>query len=257
MRAVRAFYRLIALSLWTGLIYVVWQAGLWVTQRSPRRHLHWRVFMFRTWSRGFARILRMRVTVRGPSPSAPYLLVTNHLSYVDIILLASHLGCTFISRHDVASWPIFGHLTTKMGTIYLDRNTRKDLVRVSQAMAAALARGEGVVLFAEGTSTCGNRVQLLKPSLLEIAVQSRQPVHYASLSYRTPAGEMPAHLAVCWWGEMAFSPHVLNLLKLKKFQAEIVFGTETLIETDRKVLAHKLHERISAIFTPVVKSDGL
>jgi hypothetical protein len=97
----------------------------------------------------------------------------------------------------------------------------------------------------------------LKPSLLEIAVRSRQPVHYASLSYRTHEADMPAHLAVCWWGEMSFSGHVLNLLQLSQFEAEIAFGGETLLEQDRKVLAQKLHERISVLFTPVANSDEL
>jgi 1-acyl-sn-glycerol-3-phosphate acyltransferase len=230
---------------------------MWITRPWPARHLQWRSFIFRTWSRGFARILHMRISVRGQPPQAPFLLVTNHLSYIDIILLASQLGCVFISRHDIEHWPVIGHLTTKMGTIYIDRNARKDVVRVSQAIAAALARGEGVTLFAEGTSTCGARVIPLKTSLLEIAVRSRQPVHYGSLNYRTNGKESPAHLAVCWWGDMAFAPHVLNLLKLSQFDAEIVFGTETLMETDRKVLAQKLHDRISALFTPVTNMDDL
>lgn len=204
-----------------------------------------------------AKIFNMRITVRGRPPQAPFLLVTNHLSYMDIILLASQLGCTFISRHDVKSWPVIGHLTTLMGTIYINREVRKDVVRVGNLIAAALARGEGIALFAEGTSGSGVQVNPLKPSLLEFAVQSRQPVHYASLGYRTDAGEMPAHLAVCWWADMAFSTHVFNLLKVARFYAEIVFGEDTVLEEDRKILAQKLQTRISALFTPVVKREDL
>ena len=257
LKTARTIYRLFALSLWTAAVYAVWQPGMWMTRPWPARQLYWRTLIFRTWARGFASVLQMRVTVRGQRPQAPFLLVTNHLSYVDIILLASELGCIFISRHDVESWPVIGHLTTKMGTIYIDRNVPKDVVRVSGAIAAALARGEGVTLFAEGTSTSGARVMPLKTSLLEIAVRSGQPVHYGSLSYRTNGNDMPAHLAVCWWGDMAFFSHVLNLLKLSHFEAEIVFGAETLVATDRKELAQKLHERISMLFTPVAETDEL
>ncbi len=200
-----------------------------------------------------AKIFGMRIRVSGQPPQPPFLLVTNHLSYLDVILLASQLGCTFISRHDVKSWPIIGHLTTMMGTIYINRDVRKDVVRVGNLIATALARGEGIALFAEGTSSSGTQVNPLKPSLLEFAVQSRQPVHYASLGYRTEPGEVPAHLAVCWWGDMGFSTHVFNLLKVPRFEAEIVFGEDTVLEEDRKKLAQELHARISRLFTPVVK----
>jgi 1-acyl-sn-glycerol-3-phosphate acyltransferase len=257
LKTARVIFRLLVLSLWTASVYVVWQPGMWMTRPWASRQLQWRTLIFRTWARGFANVLHMRVRVRGQRPQSPFLLVTNHLSYVDIILLASQLGCVFISRHDVERWPVIGHLTTKMGTIYIDRNARKDVVRVSEAIAAALGRGEGVTLFAEGTSTCGARVLPFKTSLLEIAVRSRQPVHYGSLSYRTNGNEMPAHLSVCWWGDMAFFAHVLNLLQVSHFEAEIVFGAETLLETDRKALAKKLHERISLLFTPVAETDDL
>jgi len=252
----RVVFRLLTMGLWTASVYIVWQLGGWLLRGSPAKSLHWRVGIFRTWSRGFARLLGMRIAVQGPPPVPPYILVTNHLSYLDIILLASQLGCTFVSRHDVAAWPVVGHLTTKMGAIYIDRTTRKDVVRVGAAIAAALHRGEGVVLFAEGTSSCGARVHALKPSLLEIAVQAGQPVHYASLRYRTPPGEPPAHLAVCWWGDMGFFPHILDLLKISKFEAQLNYGAEILRETDRKILAQKLHARITTLFEPVVEMEN-
>jgi 1-acyl-sn-glycerol-3-phosphate acyltransferase len=138
LRTARLAYRLFFLSLWTLAVYAVWQPGMWILQPWPVRQLRWRVFVFRTWSQRFAKLLRMRIVVRGQPPAPPFLLVTNHLSYIDIILLASQLGCTFISRHDLAGWPVIGHLTTKMGTIYIDRNARKDVMRVSEEIAASL-----------------------------------------------------------------------------------------------------------------------
>jgi 1-acyl-sn-glycerol-3-phosphate acyltransferase len=245
------------MSLCTTVYYALWQCGSVVNLLLRGNNRRWDAWIFRKWSKGMARIFGMRIAVRGQPPRAPFLLVTNHLSYVDILLLASQLGCTFISRHDIKSWPIIGHLTTRMGTIYINRGLRKDVVRVGNMINAALQRGEGIVLFAEGTSTAGAQIDPLKPSLLEFAAQSRQPVHYASLNYRTDTGERPAHLAVCWWGDMDFSTHVFKLLKLRRFYAEIVFGEGTVSEADRKSLALKLHERLSRLFTPIVKSEDL
>ena len=257
LKTVRAVFRIFALSLFTIVLYSLWQIGnlgAFLLRQSNRR---WCAWIFRRWSAGLARIFGMRITVRGRPPQKPFLLVTNHLSYIDIILLASQLGCTFISRHDVKDWPVIGHLTTLMGTIYINRDVRKDVVRVGHLIAAALARGEGIALFAEGTSSAGAQVNPLKPSLLEFAVQSRQPVHCASLSYRTDPGEVPACLAVCWWGDMGFATHVFHLLQVRRFYAEIVFGEEAVWEEDRKILAQKLHARISALFTPVMPAAGL
>lgn len=248
------------LALFTAALYALWQCGglaVRLARKNYRAYRRWDSWIFRRWSRGLAKIFGMRIAVRGIPPQKPFLLVTNHLSYIDVILLASQLGCTFISRHDVKSWPVLGHLTTRMGTIYINRERHKEVLRVSSMIEAALQRGEGIVLFAEGTSTAGAEVLPLKPSLLEFAVHSRQPVHYAALTYHTDRGDIPAHLAVCWWGEMAFASHVFSLLKLRRFEAAIAFGEAPVLAGDRKTLARELHRRLSALFIPVVKKEEL
>jgi 1-acyl-sn-glycerol-3-phosphate acyltransferase len=257
MRTLRAVVKIFFICVGTLAIYILWLPGKFADRLRARWGRAWRLFIFRNWARWMAFVMRMKITVQGRPPGAPFFLVTNHLSYVDILVLAAEAECVFISRHDVASWPILGHLTTGMRTIYIDRGLRKEILRVHRALEGALARGEGLVLFAEGTSSPGAEVLPLKPALLELAVARKQPISYASLSYRTPAHETPAHLAVCWWGDMTFGAHFLNLLKLERFEATLVFGEETLLERDRKVLAEKLHALISKQFTPVVKMEEL
>ncbi len=257
MRTLRAIIRIVLLSLGTLVLYLLWQSGKLSGLFSARRGRAWRLFIFRAWARMMARVMGMKITVHGRPPQAPFILVTNHLSYMDIVLLATQAECVFVSRHDVRTWPIVGHLTTSMKTVYIDRGLRKEILRVHRALEETLARGEGIVLFAEGTSSAGAEVLPFKPALLELAVARKQPISYASLGYRTPPEEEPAHLAVCWWADMAFAAHVFNLLKLKHFHATLVFGEETLLESDRKVLAEKLHALISKQFTPVVKMEEL
>ncbi len=104
----------------------------------------------------------------------------------------------------------------------------------------ALGEGQGVVLFAEGTSTRGDTVLPFKSSLLEQAARASFPVSYAALGYRTGEGEPPAHLSVCWWGEMTFMKHVIALLHLSQIQATVTFGAEPIQANDRKVLAERL-----------------
>jgi hypothetical protein len=77
------------------------------------------------------------------------------------------------------------------------------------------------------------------------------PVSLAALSYSTPAGSEPAHLAVCWWGEMNFKDHFLRLLSLQGISARVAFGDEPIQESDRKRLTARLAEELQELFVPV------
>ncbi len=257
MKTLRALRKLLLLALGTLGYYLLWQIGRGFHVLARRRDNKWRTWNFRNWSRTIARIMGMKIEVRGSAPQPPFFLVTNHLSYIDVLLLATQLDCLFVSRNDIGSWPVIGHLVTSMKTIYINRTSRKDVVRVNRLLEEALAEGEGIVVFPEGTSSLGARVLPFKPSLLELAVQRRQPVAYASIGYRTPPEEAPAHLSVCWWADMTFGAHLFNLLKLASFHASLVFGETMVLASDRKILADKLHALITKQFTPVVKMEEL
>ncbi len=198
----------------------------------------------------------MRAIVEGAPPSPPFLLVSNHLSWVDVLLLGSAVPATFVAKSELAGWPFVGSICRSAGVIFVDRESRRDLVRVSEELERALAAGAGVILFAEGTSTAGEAVAPFRPSLLDHPARAGSPVHWAALSYATPPGAPPAHLAVCWWGGMPFVPHVLGLLRLPGFAASLRFGERPVRESDRKVLASRLHEAVSSRFRPVIAEES-
>jgi 1-acyl-sn-glycerol-3-phosphate acyltransferase len=114
-----------------------------------------------------------------------------------------------------------------------------------------LDSGRGVVFFPEGTTSRGDKVAPFRPSLLEPAARSRRPVHYAALSYRTRKKCPPAERAVCWWGDMKFGSHILQLLAMPGFDASLTFGKEPIREDDRKLLATRLHRAIEQQFEAV------
>lgn len=205
----------------------------------------------RSWARATCRILGIGVTVEGVAPRPPFLLVANHLGYVDILVLLSHLDCVFVSRADAAGWPLFGALFRVGGTIFLDRDRARQIPRAMREMERALENGHGVVLFPEGTSSAGDEVLPFRPSLLEVASRAGLPVSYASLTYETPPSEPSARQVVCWWGDMTFLPHLARLVALPGFSATVRFGDETFRAADRKVLAEKLWEAVRAGFQPV------
>jgi len=252
MRWLRVSWRLLALGIVLMAIFPVYLLGWLVTRPWPATALRWRNFVFRSWSRAILGVLGVEVTVDGEPPAAPFYLVSNHLSYVDVVLLGSRLDAVFVAKSEVADWPVLGPVCRAIGTIFVDRTSRRDIPRVMERLQRTLAGGQGVVLFPEGTSTCGARVRPFRPPLLETAVRSGHPVSFVAISYRTPTGLESAHTAVCWWGGREFVGHLLNLLALPGFRASLAFGDEKFLEADRKRLAERLWQAVDHRFEPVV-----
>jgi 1-acyl-sn-glycerol-3-phosphate acyltransferase len=186
----------------------------------------------------------MRPEIRGIPPEAPFFLVTNHLGYMDVILLASCTPSVFVSKAEVAGWPVLGRFCRSVDTIFLDREFKRDLPRVVEEIDEVLRGERGIVVFPEGTSTRGETVLPFRPSLLEVPVRAGLSVSWAALSYRTPPGERPADRSVCWWGGAGFVGHFLGLLGLPWFAATVAFGEEPVVESDRKRLADRLRRSV-------------
>jgi 1-acyl-sn-glycerol-3-phosphate acyltransferase len=193
----------------------------------------------------------MRLELRGSPPSPPFYLVTNHLSYVDIVLLARTAGCRYISRADVKDWPVMGWIAKAMGTMFIDRGRVRDTKRVNELIAAALDRGDGIHFFAESRISQDARVHPFKPPLLEPAVARGCGVHYAAISYSTPEGCPRASDVIVWKGGVSLAQNMVNVLRLPGFSAIISYGDAPITGTDRKELADKLYRAVSERFTPV------
>lgn len=248
----RAAARVVALCAVTACVYAFWLAVAAFAWFSPNTSRRLRGRVFRAWARAAARIVGMRVGVSGVAPSGAFLLVSNHLSYMDVVALASQVECVFVAKSEVARWPVVGLLCRSVNTVFVNRGRKRDIPAVLGSVSRSLEEGTGVVLFAEGTSTRGARVGPFKSSLLEHAARGRVPVHFASISYRTPRGEAGASEAVCWWGDMTFLGHLYGLFTLPHFDASLAFGERTVRADDRKVLAGRLWLAVNAQFVPVV-----
>ncbi len=251
MSYARLIVRAIALSALTFAVYAVLRLGLVVIRRSSRRRTQWQALILHRWAQIAAFILGLDIDASCNAPAAPFLLVSNHLSYVDVVVLASRLECLFVAKKDVESWPIIGALCRSLGTIFIDRTNRRDLARVNCEIAQALEDGRGVILFAEGTSTKGSSVLPFRSSLLKAAARDGFPVSYAAVSYRVLGDTPPASLSVCWWGDMTFGSHFVGLLGLKGIQSTVSFGSHEIRADERKTLADRLWFEVNRLFVPV------
>lgn len=246
MRHLRAIIRSLALIGISVGYYLRWFCGRFWVAGSPKRTLDWRNRNFRGWAGMSARIMGMKINTNSQPPVGPFLLVANHLSYVDVIALAAQLDGAFVAKSEVADWPIIGGMCRAMDTIFVDRRSKRDLLRTLAQIDRTRSSGLGVVLFAEGTSSDGTAVLPFKASLLDSAARAGVPVHYASVSYVAPAGETAAKQSICWWGEMTFLDHLFRLLQTPSFQANLIFGPEPIVDRDRRVLAVALRAAVNA-----------
>ncbi len=253
----RSAWRLFGLALLTAISAVGMALGAAFTRsHSPARcraHSFWVGF----WSRSNCRLLGIRIQIEGPPPTGAFLLASNHLSYLDIIVLWCGVKCQFLSKADVARWPIFGRCARVAGTLFVDRTKRTDLPRVQAEAKQLLNAGYGLIFFPEGTSSPGAEVMPFKGSLFQIAVDADIPVHTACLHYATPNNQPPAYQNVAWWGDMAFFPHLLQLVRIRRVQARIRFQAQPVVGANRKEIAARARSQVTDAFEPLLDAPQM
>jgi 1-acyl-sn-glycerol-3-phosphate acyltransferase len=227
VKTLRAVVRIAAVCAATTLLY-----PLFIVVRSRRPSI------VRRWHAAVARILGIHITVDGTPPRGAFLLVSNHLSYVDVVVLGGLIETLFVAKADVRDWPALGPLASSTGTVFIDRESRRDAVRVTTLLRELVRGGRAIVVFPEGTSTDGSDVLPFNTPLFEAAADDALPVWYAALRYAQP--EVP------WFGDATFTSHLRTLLRLPRIDVRVSFGGP-LAPGDRKSLARAAREAIVAL----------
>lgn len=194
--------------------------------RSSRRTLH---------------IFGVEFASDGPVPVTG-LLVSNHLSYLDILVYSSLTPAAFVSKSEVMGWPVFGWFARMAGTIFVRRTRRLEAGMVGDEIRRVMSEGQLVVLFPEGTSTNGREVLPFKSSLLEPATNPEHQLHVACIAYALADGS--AEDDVCYWGDATFFPHFLKLMTKERIRARVQFAPIPKPAGDRKQLAQHLHTEV-------------
>jgi 1-acyl-sn-glycerol-3-phosphate acyltransferase len=195
-------------------------------------------------SRRILRLFKTTIKTSGTVPTSG-LLVSNHLSYVDILVIATITPAIFVAKREVKGWPIFGFFARLGGTLFVDRERRSRVGQTTNEIQAALDHGALVVLFPEGTSSDGKSVLPFKSSLLEPAAKHTHALFASRIGYTLEDGDVGEEL--CYWGDMTLVPHLFNLLSKKSIHAFVSFTLVRDSSTDRKELARQLHSEISKL----------
>lgn len=223
-----------------GAVFRAWVTLAWAGVRASRKSRQCRARRLSLACARGLRVLGVEVQAIGPVPHGG-LLVANHVSYLDMLVLASLAPATFVAKSEVASWPVFGRLARLSGAVFVRRSMRLGVRSALAQMREVLQAGGLTVLFPEGTSSDGDQVLPFHPALLA-SVPAGGVVHVAHLIYKVPGAD--AGRLVAYWGRMLFGAHLLRLLCLRRIGVEIRFARCTGLPHDRKARAIHLRQAV-------------
>jgi len=214
-----------------------------VSPAARRRLVRW-------WSAKLVRIAGLRVEVAGPPPPAQgeaAMIAANHISWIDIFVVMSVRPARFIAKSEIRDWPVAGWIADRAGTLFIRRARRHDTARINDRVHAALAQGDCVGLFPEGTTTDGRELLHFHTSLFEPAIANAATVHPAAIRYEHEDGSHCA--AVAYVGEMSFMESMGGVLGARGVTARLSFAAAIApgAGLDRRAAARTAHERIASL----------
>lgn len=233
------------------------QALLIVTRLPLRRHVpYW-------YHNAVCKLLGIRVHLSGaPMAPGPVLLVSNHISWIDIPVLGSIAPLSFVAKREVATWPFISWLAKLQRTVFIDRTRRSSVAETRGQILERLTAKERVILFAEGTSSDGNQVLPFKSSLFAAIEPSEgngagHLVQTVAIVYTRVHG-LPMNRqqrpTVAWYGDMDMLSHAWGVLKLGPLDVQVRLGEPVAMSAvgDRKMLALHAYERVRLDFSQLL-----
>lgn len=252
---VRAARRLVLMGLPIAVLMplaLVSRALASLPSRAARKAgLRLGLWVQRHWARGTLWAAGVRLDAPQSPPRAARIVLANHVSYMDILVLSSTCSARMVAKSEIARWPVLGHLSRSVGTIFLERKQRRAVVPVSEEIARTLAAEVPVGIFPEGHASSGASVAPFRGALLETAVAAQVPILAVGLSYETPSDPEPPAQLVCWYDGTPFWKHFWRLLTVRDVIARVRWSGPHEARTDRKELALRMHAEVSALAQPI------
>jgi 1-acyl-sn-glycerol-3-phosphate acyltransferase len=246
------FFRAMGRSIQLAGMFVV--AGTELAVKQPRTREERADWLHRFCARA-VKGMGIEIHVSGSFPKRGA-VISNHLSYLDIVVYAALHPCVFVSKAEIAGWPVVGWMTTMSGTVYVARGHGGSAMKARQEMQATLDAGLPVVFFPEGTTTNGSEMLKFHGGLLAQALHGGAAVTAAYVRYSLGAGNGPHATVgddVCYWGDRRMLGHVFTFLGLRGVKAEVRFAEEPI-----EFSSDGLHRRQAAVEArAAVKALGL
>jgi lyso-ornithine lipid O-acyltransferase len=253
----RATLRLVAFALFTLPLMPLQQLFIWCWPDVARRFPH-------HYHRMVARILGVTFSTSGETPArGPLLIASNHVSWLDIVILSAAAPVSFIAKRDVNGWPFFGSLARLQRTVFVNRERRQGTDQSRDDIRARLKSGDILVLFAEGTSNDGHEVRPFKSAFFAAADLPDVKVQPVTLAYHSHWGlpmtrRRRPHYA--WFGDMDLAPHLWEAVGSGPIGVEVIFHPPVALAEfgDRKRLAAHAEQTVRAgLYTRLSGKAGM
>lgn len=242
MRTLNALWRLLCM-LWHIL------HGVWIIQRVfPALGQAQRNLRVTAWAQQMLQYMQIRHQVQGTAPTqGPVLLVANHISWLDIVVMHAAGHCRFVSKADIQHWPLVGQLAHGAGTLFIERASRRDAMRVVHDMARSLREGDILAVFPEGTTGDGLSLLPFHANLLQAAISANAPVQPMALRFIDGCSDAPS-LAPCYIGDDTLFASVWRTLRARDLVAQLSYGTPQMPQgRDRRTWSADLREEVERL----------
>jgi 1-acyl-sn-glycerol-3-phosphate acyltransferase len=242
MNSLRAAWRL-----GRALVHALRGAAI-VLLQFPRCDAAQREARVQAWSLQMLAVLGVRLELNGqPCATGPMLLVANHISWLDILVMHASRYCRFVSKADVLHWPLIGTLASGGGTIYIERASRRDALRVVHDVAESLKRGEVVAVFPEGTTSEGVELLPFHANLIQAAVSANAPAQPVALSF-VDTSTRALSRTPCYVGDDSLLGSVWRTLAGPPLTAVVRYGEPQLpLGRDRRAWAADLRTAVDEL----------
>lgn len=223
--------------------------GVWTIYTVlPRLSVDQKHARVQAWALEMLQYLAIKLVVTGSPPLVgPMLLVANHISWVDIIVMHATRHCRFVSKGEIARWPVVSTLANAADTLYITRESRRDAMRVVHQMAQCLRDGDVLAIFPEGTTGDGSTLLPFHANLLQAAISADAPVQPVALRF-VDAASGQISFAPCYIGDDTLWQSLWRTLCADNVQAVVQFGKPELAQgRDRRAWAADLRDTIAKL----------
>ena len=204
-----------------------------------------------SWALEMLGVLAIKLTVHGRPPDAgPVLLVANHISWLDIVVMHAARHCRFVAKADLKHWPLISTLATGAGTLYIEREKRRDAMRVVHHMAQSLRAGDVVAVFPEGTTSDGQSLLPFHANLIQAAISAQAPAQPVALQFLDRASRQPS-FAPSYVGDDTLIGSIWRTLTAPTLAAVVTFGAAQMADgRDRRTWSADLRAEIESLRQP-------
>ena len=222
--------------------------GLSIAVCYPWFSLPIRQRILQSWSISLLQIFNIRISIADDDPLHAIrhgLIVTNHISWLDVFVLNAVVPMRFVAKSEVRTWPVIGWLCARAQTLFIERGKPRSAARINIQLVELLKCGECLAVFPEGTTTDGAKVAHFHSSLLQPAIDAGAPLHPIAIRYQDKHGQRS--VVAAYVDEISFGESLWSILCTQNLQVRLVASPAlSALNSDRRTLSHSSHSHISA-----------